>query len=88
MSDSDNPFYDYDQLRPREFDAGRLYAREQLPENEMDVEGRPEWVGENCIAVMNDGTMLEFERAYKCTAVYAIREEDGSVGEVYSGEPR
>lgn len=83
----DSETFDYQELDPRKFDAGHTYTREQLPENEMDPVGRPEWVSDDTIAVLSDGTMLEFRRAYECTAVYEIT-DDGDVGEVYSGEPR
>lgn len=77
-----------DTLDADEFEAGMLCTSEQLPENDMDPEGRPEWVDDGLLAVLSNGTMLEFQHAYECTAVYEIREEDGTVGEIISGTPR
>jgi len=72
---------------PRSFSAGELVTGEELPENAMDPSGKPEWVGDDLIAVVNDGVCIEMEIAYEVTAVYE-HSADEPVGTVLSGEPR
>lgn len=69
------------------FEAGELYRLDELPENQMDPDGRVEWVGDDLLAVkVENGPMLEFRMAVECTAVY---EMDGpEIDRVISGRPR
>jgi hypothetical protein len=71
-----------------DFQAGERYLPDELPENQMDPNGKVELVGEDLFALaLEDGTMVEFRQALEVTAVYEIN-ENGEIGEVHSGERR
>jgi len=73
---------------PRNLRAGELVTGAELPENEMAAcDGMPDWVGDDLIAVVNDGVCVEMEMAFEVTAVYE-HGVDEPVGNVISGEPR
>jgi len=72
---------------PRSFSAGELVMYEELPENAMSSSGKPENVGYDLFAVINDGVCIEMKMAYEVTAVYE-HSADEPVGTVLSGEPR
>ena len=43
-----------------EIQLGELYRPEELPENEMNHSGKPEWVADEYAAIVLDGDSYEF----------------------------
>lgn len=66
--------------------VGEIYAADELPDNDTNNSGKPEWVGDNLIAVAHDGALYEFAMAFECTAVYNVT-DDGDM-ELIEGEKR
>jgi len=79
--------YQTDERRPENFTAGELVTAEELPENPMEPNGKPDWVGDDLFVVINDGVCIEMAMAFEVTAVYEST-ADKPVGTVLSGEPR
>ena len=68
------------------FSVGQAYTTDQLPENQMSSSDKPEMVGDDLYAIaLSDGRLIEFKRAYECTAVVQIDTDDGSIDEVLKG---
>jgi len=79
--------YQTDERAPESFTAGELVTLDELPENQMEPDGKPENIGDNLFAVINDDICIEMSMAFEVTAVYEST-ADEPVGNVLSGEPR
>jgi hypothetical protein len=61
----------------RNIRAGETYVIDALPHNEMNNNGKLEWVDDSTLALTYDGYLMEFEfHSVKCTDVYKITDDD------------
>ena len=51
---------------------GETYSLDELPENEMNQSGNIEWVSDDTLALISDGTAYEFKMAAECTLIGEI----------------
>jgi len=59
-----------------EIELGQFYRPEELPENEMDPRGNPEWVSNDLVTINHDARGYEFHVYDRTTVADAVRFED------------